>query len=298
MQESDEREPMDGASIVAALETVDTLLFEPEGYSTFAPVHSKAHSIADEDAKDYVEVQIPFCGTYETILSSKADDVAYILTHECWNDRTRQELLNSKVFKEFLTDLEEYEIEAINNKERVLDIGFSVNLEQYLVEYIAYVQHVLEQQIGHPFERNLVLSEMVSPKEYNFTTDTLWAYMHKDDWEALKPKEVMETDAYKEWAKPLYTPRDGYFPWYSEEDYFVPSSTLRCSLGVLSYHIANHISEYMEDASEDGSIKLHDVGYDLATYLFEDGCPSLDITGIEDCDLYLRNSDPKRYEIK
>lgn len=295
----EEKQPLDGASILEALDVIKLLLHRPTGYSVIGRVASQAHTIAPEDKNDYVEVEIPFCGTYDSVISQCADhDVEWRLEPDNWENYDKQELAMSSVFRDFIAELDSNDVELIQQKRTRLEVQYVLDMNYYLKCYIGMVQNALETQLGHPFERNLVLNEMVSPREYNFTTDTLWVYMHKVDWEALQPKKILQTEEYKEYAKPLYTSRDGYIPYYSKEDYFDVTNTIRCSQGVLAYHLAKYLqSMNVDNYDEDTKPNLHDVRWDLGVYFMQEYDGMIRQLDMENCELYLyKNEDPEQFD--
>lgn len=57
---------------------------------------------------------------------------------------------------------------------------------------------------------------VTSPKEYNFETDALWAYVPKDALKVLLKN--VDRNILQECIKQATTPSDGYFPFFKEKD--------------------------------------------------------------------------------
>ena len=292
---------MKAEDLIKDKDLMDALLYQPAGYPVFNEVEKDPDydKLSPEEKLSYIEVRIPFCGTYESTISNLADnEVEYDLNDQYWLDENREDLFSNKKFIEFLENLDEDDIQQIKEKKTQLEIVFVADLNQFCRDYLEYIQPIIEYQSGYKFKHKLLLKEMVSPREYNFTTDSLWAYMHIDDWYAINPEKVMETEEYKEWASIWYTPVDGYIPFYSKEDYFDPTATLQCSEGILAYYIAK---DWIEDENQGFTEEYHelsDVRWHLVDQAYMDDGVQMYLTGLENCDsFYLyKNQDPSRYK--
>ena len=287
---------MKAEELINDKEFMDSLLYAPTGYPVFNEVQPDPayEKLSQEDKLEYVEVKIPFCGTYESTISNLADsEVEYDLYDQDYINDNREDLFSCKKFIEFLESLEEDDIQQIRDKTTQLEMVFVADLNQFCRDYLEYIQPIIEHQAGHKFKHKMLLKEMVSPREYNFTTDSLWAYMHRDDWNAIRPEKVMETNEYKKWASIWYTPRDGFLPFYSRDDYFDPTATVLCSEGILAYYIAKDwIEDEMQNFTEDEH-DLCEVRWYLADQASMDDGVRMQLKGFENCDsFYLyRNRD-------
>lgn len=230
----------------SVLEVQDLLLHRPSWYGTLGPAGSDVPECFNAD--EWVEVQIPFVGTYESQVSYAADSMAELaVDEEEYEQRQIEFVKESDSWKEFLATLDDDDVELAKAHKTQLQIGIEGDLNQYLKEYISYVEDKLQEAIGERFNYHMILSEMVSPREYNFTTDRLYAYMHKSDWEKLNVQKVFKTDLYKDWAYYLYTGRDGYIPFYDKEHFFDEENIVHISEGIIAYHLARSYNESQDE---------------------------------------------------
>jgi hypothetical protein len=65
----------------------------------------------------------------------------------------------------------------------------------------------------HDLKISMRWSEMISPREYNFTTDRIFAFVHLNDM--AKAFRVAGTEAVKEAAKARFTSYDGFASFYN-----------------------------------------------------------------------------------
>lgn len=144
-----------------------------------------------KEGDEWLSVCVPYIGTYGCIDTSVGN---YLY------DTHYEDVQN------YVPDMDMYE---------EIDIMYTVYLGDYNVDYVDGVRELLGLNELH-------LVEMSSPKEYNFTTDKLIAQIHKDElWKLYE--SVKDTEFYKNEVHDVATPRDGYMPWYDEEDFFFES---------------------------------------------------------------------------
>lgn len=132
-----------------------------------------------------MEIFIDFGGFYESIHSQSID----------WRIETDQEY--------YLENIEE----ATN------DIFDSVDWKATHFNYgQAYVD-----MINNELDLDLRFNGINSPKYYNFTTDKIKAYLSRENQVNLY-NEYSYKNEFIEWAKPHFTARDGYIPYYESLD--------------------------------------------------------------------------------
>lgn len=112
----------------------------------------------------------------------------------------------------------------------------------------AYVEH-LTHVTGHPFE----FSELVSPREYNFTTDRIFVKTELAPLYATTPIEAVKAQAAE-----LFTSRSGFHSFYSPDiDTWGPlegwdyNQALALTSAWLQTHHPKHEDEIAESMRED-----------------------------------------------
>lgn len=276
----------------SVLAAQDLFLHRPSWYGMLGLAGSAVPKNFNLD--DWVEVQIPFVGTYESEVSYGADHVAqWIAEDEEYEQRYIEGIKQSDSWKEFLKELDDGDVELAKQHRTRLEIGVVMDLNRYLKDYVLGIESMLQDAIHERFEYHMIFSEMVSPLEYNFVTDRLYAYIHKNDWAKLNAKEVFKTKLYKEWAHDLYTPRDGYMPFYDKEHFFDEENINHISEGVIAYHLAQALND--DRAVGDEITSLHYVASDAIVSLEMDSSLTIDTTDSYDFYLY-RHANPDEWD--
>lgn len=125
---------------------------------------------------DRMVTMVPFSGFYETIHS----------------DRLERFFIDEELPQEEQDKLWE-------------EIDWKTEQIDYCKEYL----RVLSKILGFTLE----FESMVSPREYNFTTDRLFAYIKREDFEKLKAG--IDDIKMEEYVKDHFTSYDGFSSFYS-----------------------------------------------------------------------------------
>lgn len=126
--------------------------------------------------------------------------------------------------------------------------------------HLAYAQDYVEQFAREFNLKTLEWESMVSPREYNFTTDSLFAEISTEEF--LDLLDTVDNDAFHALAKQNFTSRDGFMSWYSPDigtwgppelwDHNQVGTLLAAHAGPDFDHYAEH--SLMEDARGNGDI--------------------------------------------
>lgn len=104
------------------------------------------------------------------------------------------------------------------------DVGDGVDVDEGegKKRYDEYLKNYKEEEINYcrEYTKNfseltqipLKFKEMTSPREYNFTTDRIFAEIHEDDLWMLK--NIVDPVKIREYVKKHYTSRDGFMSFY------------------------------------------------------------------------------------
>lgn len=139
------------------------------------------------------ETTIPFSGFYETIHSHAVGDHA-LMEYGCDNeDHAKPEW----------TDTESCDNDRCSSK--ATSEQFKALEAEYCREYVKNFSEL----IGIP----LKFKEMTSPREYNFTTDRIFAEISEADVEKLK--EEVNLKAMREHVRKHFTSHEGFSSFYS-----------------------------------------------------------------------------------
>jgi len=131
-----------------------------------------------------METAIPFMGFYETI---HHDRVADSISNE----------LFGKMYEEVESDDELDQMQPLWKPREV----------EYCREYTRLISEALEIP--------LTFKEMISPREYNFRTDRIFAEISKEDLEKLK--ERVDYEMMKARVKEEFTSYDGFTSFYDND---------------------------------------------------------------------------------
>jgi hypothetical protein len=122
---------------------------------------------------------IPFSGFYESVHSMRIDDA--INQH-----------------------FDDHEGSGENKTPWHLDLNYSKAMNEYAKDYL----DAFSKEIGIPLEYD----DLESPKEYNFTTDRIFAYINEED--LIKLRDSLDTDDLEKMIADRFTSRDGFSSFY------------------------------------------------------------------------------------
>lgn len=134
-----------------------------------------------------VEVQIPFAGFYETYHDMKVDEA--VESGFNWDPETSED----KELPDAFWDA---------------DINWSAIHNEYCKQYVA--------AFAEAFELDLEFVEMTSPREYNFTTDRIFATIPEEQMNKIKDK-VLGSEEGRKYVSDRFTSRDGFSSFYSND---------------------------------------------------------------------------------
>ena len=136
--------------------------------------------------KEKREVAVPFCGFYDSFASLMIDNLI-----ESEMDYYREEL-----------GITEEELDSIFS-----DIDYSETFDQYVRCYFRKFVGELDKDIEAEFKL------LQSPREYNFTTDRIFADFYLSD--LIKIYKQVDKEKLKELVKERFTSYDGFHSFYS-----------------------------------------------------------------------------------
>lgn len=143
-----------------------------------------------------METNIPFSGFYESIWSSELDQCE-INQVERWMEDGEYPGLEAHQLEEVLTNHTDYQ-------EACLGVA-----KAYVSRFEDWINEELEVDI------HLEFSTMVSPREYNFTTDRIFVNISRDD--LAQVYKAVGRHAVRDMAKEMFTSRDGFISFYSPD---------------------------------------------------------------------------------
>ena len=142
-----------------------------------------------------VLVQIPFHGFYESIHDAAITDAV-------------SEHVSYSMFEEDIMNLEQEQVDIVNDW-----VWDNIHKDTYDKINLEYVKKFVEQ-FGYEYDLDSIeFSDMTSPREYNFETDRIFAYVDLAEMKTLSKCVVMV--GFVEWVKERLEPRDGFIPHYS-----------------------------------------------------------------------------------
>ena len=178
-------------------------------------------------AENEILVQVPFCGTYEAL------DVLITSDVEC-----EQEYLEE-------------------NPQEGYEDGFyaSFDMKSFLDRYVKFIGSECGLQ-------SLKFQNIYSPREYNFSTDTVYASVDKNElWELYE--KIKDSEAYAAEVKKWGTSCDGYVAYYTVSDYYYDTidSMLNDFLGrdamlglILNAKMTHYLNDMYTDPDEDTTV--------------------------------------------
>lgn len=142
-------------------------------------------------------VQIPFSGFYQSVHDMIIEDMHIDL---------------------FQDDNGGIDFEALDASLR--NTNFISVFHKYAVEYVEHYAHNLkhDSNISLDFVPSVLVSELISPREYNFTTDKIMAHLTDTTVKAIYSAVMSDNDLKQELADKMIkvsTPRSGYVPFIS-----------------------------------------------------------------------------------
>lgn len=153
---------------------------------------------------DMVEIEVPFCGLYNTVFDA---EINFRLDNEATN------LLEQDEFGESYPDLEHQDVvEGFHHVADFSDVHTGI-AKTYVDSFFKKVREKTDIDIGsHEY------SGMVSPKQYNFSNDRVFAKVPLSKMQAMF--ESHKEDSFKNLKKIIehrHTSRDGFASYYSAE---------------------------------------------------------------------------------
>lgn len=208
----------------------------------------------DEAPEGYVQVQIPFSGlyngywsyrleTYEEVMQDNIADEAYerdgMKTRDLYN-----RIKDSKAWKEFIAN--EEKLQKVLDGTHVVNFDVPVSIAEIADSSCKALESLFDTYAGELIGAKNVevkLAGVWSPKEYNFMSDHLYAYIPEKMWEAICRPEVFEHEAYKAWASYWSKSHDGYIPFHDYETFFDTEEPI-CRQAVMLFWSAQMISAH------------------------------------------------------
>jgi hypothetical protein len=191
-----------------------------------------------------LSVNIPFTGFYDT-------DHSYLFT-DGWLEGEQEFLEHEKgVSRELLETLSDL---------FYTEVDFQAIREAYAREYAENFSKILGFKCK--FE------ELVSPKEYNFTTDRIFVKMRVKVFKHML--ESLPLDAIYHEVEDQLSPRDGFTPYYSnnfsdwDEDL---SNWSECQRGVLIEAYLRHVLDIDPDSLDTSKVMEDSISSGLANDL-------------------------------
>jgi hypothetical protein len=138
------------------------------------------------------EIQIPFCGFYESWASEGIDARAEQEFEELKEDG--KEIIMGEYYVNYTQGL----------------------VEQYCKDYVDGIKEILEEELD--FKTTMEFVEATSPKEYNFETDKIYVKIPYSELETLM--ESLDLDAMQKMIENRMDSRDGFasfYPTFSKE---------------------------------------------------------------------------------
>lgn len=192
-----------------------------------------------------VNVQIPFCGYYDSKLSDAIDYAYERFTDELedwnrsefknWVDPELREKINA------ICDTEDYR-KAIQDQYNHIDYHHT-EVNQYWVDCI---NDCYKEVYGIDLAIDPSSVEMSSPKFYNFETDSLFANV---DLNALRALYMQNKDKVNDYIFKRMLPRDGFIPFFSNDpkDYGHFDDWTPVQYGLILEALYNDTIDYMMD---------------------------------------------------
>lgn len=155
---------------------------------------------ADEPAPrvGMVKVEVPFCGLYESVISACLDNTLERETEYIYDE------------------LRAGNTEVLDN----MNIPYVLDVRKACGVWIDNLVEYIEENTDMKFE--LAFAELYHPREYNFETDKLFCWMKKSDIKKLLnyiESSEKRVETLNELVHDACTSRDGYIPYYKEDDF-------------------------------------------------------------------------------
>ncbi len=143
---------------------------------------------------------VPFPGFYESWLSEGLD-----------YEEAQQAEYMAEEDSAAACGLDCYEIQ-----EAIFHVAAYRKAHDYLVrDYLATFEHVLNDAVGDLPRFAFEFDEMVSPREYNFTTDRLFAKLSLADVERMR--DCVSQGTLADTIRDRHTSYDGFYSYYSND---------------------------------------------------------------------------------
>lgn len=176
-----------------------------------------------EKQEGEMEVKLPFCGFYESALCAIIDD---------WMDTERYKAI------EDLCVYGECDIALPGPDGRAAPADWEADTGDICDKWIAATQDEVERWSGIAVP--LRFSRLVSPREYNVETDSLYAWADKKAFMQLVDKVLSDPNMREQLERDIediVTPREGRFSFYEKKDFDFTSSELPPSMYELIFDV-------------------------------------------------------------
>ena len=163
-----------------------------------------------------INVNIPFCGYYETIISSELEYKIECFLDEFKNPDTWMfdplDYIENEKLKEKLQKFDRKEIYPVLCDRiwwyyTTADSSHEIN-KKWIDSFCDYIKSEYEIDL----KPNLDTVSMSSPREYNFETDRLFCDV---DFDAIKTLYLENKGTCDKYILKRMEARDGFIPWYS-----------------------------------------------------------------------------------
>ncbi len=143
-----------------------------------------------------IDIQIPFAGFYETVHDKEIDEAF----------ESHYEIGDFGLGSDSVSEEEQRQIyDAIWDA----DVDWSGIRQEYVKEYC--------KVFGDKFGLELEFIEMISPREYNFSTDRVFAKVDKNQFNEKIRKPVEEHEDWSEHVKEKFTSVSGFISFFSND---------------------------------------------------------------------------------
>ena len=196
-------------------------------YGELAELQGLADHIADDDVEllepagvpegsrdQIIKIQLPFSGFYET-----------------WHDTRIDEALENYFNYDYESGNDREPTEAESNAIWSADVDWSAIRHEYCMEFT--------EGFATEFDiPSLKFDELISPREYNFSTDRLFATIRGDHLDRIR-REVESDDTWSETVRERFTSYDGFSSFYSadiNDDIWTREVLDECQYEVMLQH--------------------------------------------------------------
>lgn len=233
-------------------EARELLLKNPNIYTTLGGTESKF----PDDEPGFIKVSFPVMdpGSWEF---EGMENCTLEGLYENW-EREKSYLIDSKDFNEWLEILDEDDINNVKNDFHVTSIGYIVDYQRLLEDYLFYCCGYIEDALGTTFEHKVYFDDV------SYHKHEIGAYMHEEDWALLDTEEVRNSELYKRFI-------ESSAPFIRDMH----------SFAVVSYWFYKFIEDkpgYQDRFAEGEVFDLDEMWCHITEYMLNDGKLFLDTT--------------------